>query len=159
MNAMNTTIASSDVIADRSSRSPAASTRCRNWLIGPAIDSSARRHAEHDQTALDHAPPRQELAVGVEQQDAHHDAATERQDDDRDVLRLQAERRLGEVGAEHPKNAHERRRDAEIEQRPSDRAVLADDREPLAELIDRGVHGGGGLAHGRRTAVRMRWWW
>ena len=41
MNAMNTTIASSDVTADRSSRLPARSTFWRNWLIGPATDSRA----------------------------------------------------------------------------------------------------------------------
>ena len=94
-NAMNTTIASSDVIADRSTRSPAASTRCRNWLIGPAIDSSDEQTPSDDQAALDDAPARQELAVGVEQQDAHHDAGAERQHDDDDVLRLEAERVAG----------------------------------------------------------------
>ena len=59
-------------------------------------------HAERDQPALDDPSARQVLAVRVEQQDAHHDADTERQHDDREVLRLQAERLSAKSGPRTP---------------------------------------------------------
>ena len=88
-----------------------------------------------DQAALDDASARQELAVGVQQQDAHHDADAERQDDDHEVLGLRARGvSVAKPGPEDAEHADQRRGDAEVEQRPADRAVLADERDAFAQL-------------------------
>ena len=121
MNAMNTTTASSEVTADRSSRPLGRVGALEELADRPGDRQQREQDAEDDQAALDDPPARQVLAVRVEQQDAHHDPDAERQDDDREVLRLEPERRLGEVGPEHAEHADERRRDAEVEQRPADR--------------------------------------
>ena len=75
-----------------------------------------------------------------------HDADAERQHDDDEVLRAQPEGLLGERRAEHAEHADERCRDREIDQRPADLPVVADEREPLAELDDDGAHRVLGLA-------------
>ena len=100
------------------------------------------RDPERDEPALDDAPAGQELAVRVEQQDAHHDAATQRQHDDGEVLLGQPQGRLREVRPQDAEHADERCGDPEIDQRPGDRAVPADEVEPLAQL-----------RHGRRECL------
>ena len=125
---MTTTTASSDVIAERS-MPPGASARCRNRLIGPAAGQRGEHEPEADQAALDDAPAMHVLAVGVEQQDAGHDAEPERQDDDHEVLRAEAQRLARELRAEDAQDADQRRGDAEVDERPGDPPMAADEVE------------------------------
>ena len=110
--------------------------RVRKLLIWPDRAIAARRMPSATRLALDDPPSRDEAAVGVEEEDAHDDADPERQDDDDEVLRLQAEGRLGEARPEDAEDADQRRRRREVDQRPADLAVAADVGEALAELAE-----------------------
>ena len=80
------------------------------------------------------------MAEVVEEQDARHDAEGERQDDDHEVLRLEAQRVLGEPGPEHPQDADQRRRDPEVDERPGDAPVRPDEGDALAQLAEGRAH-------------------
>ena len=100
------------------------------------------------------------MAVVVQQQDARDDPESERQDDDREVLRLEAESLLGERRAEHAEDSHERRGDREVDERPGDVAVAADERDPLAKLSERPTDRALGVADaepGMRVLGRRGW--
>ena len=66
----------------------------------PGGGKRRQQDPERDEAALDDPPAGEVLAVRVEQQDPGHDPEPERQDDDREVLGLEAEGLLGEVGPE-----------------------------------------------------------
>ena len=68
----------------------------------------------------------------LRRRDAEDDAEAERQDDDDQVLRVEAQRDLGERRPEHADDADERRRDPQVHQRPADRRVVADVVDALA---------------------------
>ena len=144
---MNTTMASSDVTADRSSSRGRRVGALQEPRDRPGDGQGHHEQAEGDEAALDDPSAGQVLAVGVEQQDAHHDADAEGQDDDRQVLGLEAEGLPGEVRPEHAEHADERGRDPQVQQRPADRVVAADEADALAQLVGRVVEGAPGLAH------------
>jgi hypothetical protein len=83
---------------------------------------------------LDHAPPGDEAAVGVQQQDAHHDPDAEREDDHDEVLGLEPEGLLRERRPEHAEDADQGRGDHEVDQGPADPRMVPDEVDPLAEL-------------------------
>ena len=109
-NAMTTTTASSEVTPDRSS--PPRLVRPLEEAADRAGRGQRRQQdAERDERRLDDPAPMEVAAVRVEQQDPGHDPEAERQDDDREVLRLEAERLLRERRTEDAEHADERRRD------------------------------------------------
>ena len=75
-------------------------------------------------------------AEPAEAEHAGHDAEAQRQDDDDQVLRVEAERRR-EVRPEDADHADERRGRRQMDQRPADLAVAADRGQALAQLVDR----------------------
>src|SRR4051794_5105524 len=95
--------------------------RCHSRQVDPArlvgtLEKSADRtrcrqgreqDAQRDQAGLDDAAPDEVVAIGVKQQDPGHDAEPERQDDAREVLRLEAERLFREGRPEHAEHADE----------------------------------------------------
>ena len=154
---MTTTTASSDVTPDRS-RPPGASARCRSRLIGPATDSSARRMPRAMSPPSMTRRRGQVAAVGVEQQDAGHDAEPERQDDDDEVLGAEAERLLREVRPEDAEHADERRGDPEVDERPADRAVRPDERRgPRASWANVEPTACSRLGRRRPASTSSRW--
>ena len=86
-----------------------------------------QQDAEGDQGDLDDPPPVEVATVRVEQQDPGHDPEPERQDHDREVLRLEPERLLREGGPQDAQHPDERRRQGEIDERPGDGPMAADE--------------------------------
>ena len=96
----------------------------------------ARLDAEHEHPRLDEAAARHE---GLEDVDRHHaddHADPEREHDDDEVLRAQAEHVLRERRAQDAEDADDRRGDPQVEQRPAHDRVGADVGDPFAELLD-----------------------
>ena len=75
--------------------------------------------AQADEAAFDDPPAVEVAAVRVEQQDAGHDAEPERQHDDDEVLRAEAERLARELGPEDAEDADQRGGDPEVDERPA----------------------------------------
>ena len=65
-------------------------------------------------------------------------------------------RRVANSGPEHAQHADQRRRDAEVQQRPADRAVGADERDPLAQLGERSSPSPPRSSSGRAPAAVAR---
>ena len=139
--AMKITIASRDVKSgQRHQAGGQLRPSCRNFAIGPAATIRMTKMPERDQTALDDPAPRHQVPEGVEDQDAHHDAEPERQDDDHEVLVREPQRLRRELRTEHAQDADERGGDPEVDERPADRLVGADERDALAKLREGRAH-------------------
>ena len=126
---MTTTTASSEVTPDRSSP-PGAIGALEETADRPGRGQGREQDAKSDEPALDHAATTEVATVRVEQQDPGHDAEPERQDDDREVLALEAERLLRERGPEDAEHADERGGDGQVDERPGDGPVGPDEANP-----------------------------
>ena len=79
---------------------------------GPGEQGQEDPDADHP--SLDRAATWQVPSVGVQNEDAHHDAEPERQDDQREVLLAQSHRLGGEAGAKSAQDPDQGPGDAQV---------------------------------------------
>ena len=133
MNAMNTTIASSEVTADRSSR-PGRSALWRNWLIGPATDSrasitpSAIRPPSMTRRRGRNLPYELSSRMPITMPPPSGSTMTAKS------FGRSPSAVCAKSGPEDAEHADQRRGDPEVQQRPADRPVAPDEVEALAQL-------------------------